>query len=84
MTQYPSVKLTQRFGTCSQDCYGSCFFLGYWDDKAKVEKFLYATPDKGHPFTKGYFCSKLNNRKQLLYHPKRLKNSLIRTGKKGS
>ncbi len=74
---------TTRFGTCSKDCYGSCFFLGEWDDQAPEKKLIKATPLKTHPFTQGTFCKKLNNRQQLIYHPDRLKDALIRTGPKG-
>lgn len=74
---------TTRFGTCSKDCYGSCFFLGEWDDQAPEKKLVKATPLKTHPFTQGTFCKKLNNRQQLIYHPDRLKHALIRTGPKG-
>ncbi|MEJ2279205.1 MAG: molybdopterin-dependent oxidoreductase, partial [Candidatus Lokiarchaeota archaeon] len=41
-------------------------------------------PLKSHPFTKGFFCPKLNKRKNLLYHPKRIKTPLIRSGPKGT
>ncbi|MFX1551382.1 MAG: molybdopterin-dependent oxidoreductase, partial [Promethearchaeota archaeon] len=71
-----------RFGTCSKDCYGSCVFKGYWDEKGLEHKFLYAIPLKDHPFTNGFFCPKLKQRENLLYHKERLKNSLIRSGPK--
>ena len=74
---------TTRFGTCSKDCYGSCFFLGEWDDDASEKKLIKAIPLKTHPFTQGTFCKKLNNREKLIYHPDRLKHALIRTGPKG-
>jgi len=67
-----------RFGTCTKDCYGSCVFNGIWNDKAIEKKLLYAKPIKNHPFTNGFFCSKYNNRQELLYHPKRLKKPLAR------
>ncbi|MFX0007798.1 MAG: molybdopterin-dependent oxidoreductase [Promethearchaeota archaeon] len=71
-----------RFGTCSKDCYGSCVFEGYWDDKALEHKFLFAIPSKNHPFTNGFFCPKFKNRESLIYHPERLKTPLIRSGPK--
>lgn len=73
----------KRFGTCSKDCYGSCVFIGEWNDAAPEQKFLRAEAIKDHLFTQGFFCSKLSLRKNLIYHPKRLKNSLIRTAEKG-
>ncbi|MFX0012333.1 MAG: hypothetical protein ACFE9R_18620, partial [Candidatus Hermodarchaeota archaeon] len=75
---------TERFGTCSKDCYGSCVYIGLWNDSAKEFKFQRAKPQISHPFTRGFFCSKLNNRKSLLYHPQRLKNCLIRVKEKGN
>jgi len=77
-------KFVERFGTCSKDCYGSCVFLGSWNDNAEEFKFLESVPQKSHPFTNGFFCEKMNTRKELLYHSKRLKHSLVRKGKKGS
>ncbi len=71
-----------RFGTCSKDCYGSCVFEGYWDDKALEHKFLFAVPSKSHPFTNGFFCPKYKQREYLVYHQERLKTPLIRTGVK--
>lgn len=68
-----------RFGTCTKDCYGSCVFHGIWNDDALEHKLLYTKPLKDHPFTKGYFCPKYNNRQELLYYPNRLKKPLIRT-----
>jgi len=71
-----------RFGTCTKDCYGSCVFKGIWNDNAVEHKFLSAKPLKNHPFTNGFFCSKYNNRQELLYHPKRLKKPLSRISQK--
>ncbi|MFX0021678.1 MAG: molybdopterin-dependent oxidoreductase [Candidatus Hermodarchaeota archaeon] len=71
-----------RFGTCSKDCYGSCVFEGYWDDKALERKFLSANPSKTHPFTNGFFCPKFKHRERLLYHLERIKTPLIRSGTK--
>ena len=71
-----------RFGTCSKDCYGSCVFKGYWNDKALEHKFLFAVPSKDHPFTNGFFCPKLKRRENLVYHQERLKTPLIRSGPK--
>ncbi|MHA2007166.1 MAG: molybdopterin-dependent oxidoreductase [Promethearchaeota archaeon] len=73
---------TIRFGTCSKDCYGSCVFNGIWNDKAPEEKFLLAKPRKNHPFTNGFFCPKYNRRQDLVYHPERLREPLIRAGAK--
>ncbi len=75
--------MTKRIGTCSKDCYGSCVFIGEWDDQAHERKFLYAKPLKNHPYTNGFFCQKLGNRENLIYHPSRLKEALIRIGNKG-
>jgi anaerobic selenocysteine-containing dehydrogenase len=75
--------LIKRFGTCSKDCYGSCVFVGHWNDSNPICKLIQTTPSKTHPFTNGFLCPKLNNREKLLYHPQRLKNSLIRKGNKG-
>ena len=74
----------KRYGTCSKDCYGSCVFIGEWNDQAPEKKLLAAKPLKEHPFTNGFFCPKLNNREKLLYHPERIKTALIRSGSKGS
>ena len=74
---------TKRFATCSKDCYGGCVFNGYWDDKVEEKKFLYGEPLKSHPFTNGFFCSKLNNRENLIYHSNRLKTALLRSNSKG-
>ena len=74
----------KRYGTCSKDCYGSCVFIGEWNDQAPEKKLITAKPLKEHPFTNGFFCPKLNNREKLLYHPTRIKNALIRSGSKGS
>lgn len=71
-----------RFGTCSKDCYGSCVFKGYWNDKVLEYKFLFAVPSKEHPFTNGFFCPKLKRRENLVYHQERLKTPLIRSGPK--
>jgi anaerobic selenocysteine-containing dehydrogenase len=76
--------MTKRIGTCSKDCYGSCVFIGDWDDQAQERKFLNAKPVKKHPFTNGFFCEKLVKRESLIYHPERLKHALIRAGPKGS
>jgi len=77
-------ELTKRYGTCSKDCYGSCVFIGEWNDQAPEKKLITTKPLKEHPFTNGFFCSKLNNREKRLYHPTRIKNALIRSGSKGS
>ena len=79
-----NFELTKRYGTCSKDCYGSCVFIGEWNDQAPEQKLLTAKPLKEHPFTNGFFCPKLNNREKLLYHPQRIKTALIRSGPKGS
>jgi len=73
-----------RFGTCSKDCYGSCVFLGQWDDNASEFKFRSAKALKQHPFTKGFFCAKYNQRERMIYHPQRIKKPLIRDGSKGN
>lgn len=78
------ITIKKRYGTCSKDCYGSCFFIGEWDDQAQEQKFLRAIPSSIHPFTKGFFCSKFAKREDLIYHPDRLKNALVRTGPKGT
>ena len=78
------IEPTKRYGTCSKDCYGSCVFMGEWNDQAPEKKFLIAKPLKDHPFTNGFLCAKLNQRERLLYHPQRIKTALIRTGPKGS
>jgi anaerobic selenocysteine-containing dehydrogenase len=75
---------TKRIGTCSKDCPGGCVFEGYWNDTAPEHKFINAIPMNGHPFTQGVFCSKLQRRQDAIYHEKRLKQPLIRTGVKGS
>jgi len=79
-----NFELTKRYGTCSKDCYGSCVFVGEWNDQAPEKKLITAKPLKEHPFTNGFFCPKLNNREKLLYHPQRIKTALIRSGLKGS
>ena len=79
-----NFELKKRYGTCSKDCYGSCVFMGEWNDQAPEKKLITAKPHKEHPFTNGFFCPKLNNREKLLYHPNRLKTALIRSGSKGS
>jgi len=79
-----NFELKKRYGTCSKDCYGSCVFMGEWNDQAPEKKLIIAKPLKEHPFTNGFFCPKLNNREKLLYHPNRLKTALIRSGSKGS
>lgn len=78
------IEITRRLGTCSKDCYGSCVFIGEWNDHASEKKFLTAKPLESHPFTNGFFCTKLNQREKLLYHPKRIKTALIRVGPKGN
>lgn len=78
-----NVSKKVRFGTCSKDCYGSCVFLGDWDDKASEFKFISAKPLKQHPFTKGFFCAKYNHRERMIYHPQRIKEPLILDGIKG-
>ncbi|MBY9014513.1 MAG: molybdopterin-dependent oxidoreductase [Candidatus Lokiarchaeota archaeon] len=78
-----SFELKKRYGTCSKDCYGSCVFIGEWNDQAPEKKLIIAKPLKEHPFTRGFFCPKLNNREKMLYHSQRIKNPLIRTGVKG-
>ncbi|MFX0042794.1 MAG: molybdopterin-dependent oxidoreductase [Candidatus Hodarchaeota archaeon] len=83
MNSLEKLSIKKRFGTCSKDCYGSCVFQGVWNDDAPERNFLYAKPSKTHPFTDGFFCSKLNHREELIYHPKRLKKSFIRDGPKG-
>jgi len=79
-----NFKLKKRYGTCSKDCYGSCVFIGEWNDQAPEKKLIIAKPLEEHPFTNGFFCPKLNNREKLLYHPHRIKTALIRSGSKGS
>lgn len=73
-----------RFATCPKDCYGGCVFEAYWDEEAEEKNFLYGKPLRDHPFTKGFFCSKLNKREKLLYHPKRLRSAFQRKGDKGT
>ncbi len=58
--------------------------MGEWNDQAPEKKLVTAKPLKEHPFTNGFFCPKLNNREKLLYHPRRIKTALIRSGSKGS
>ena len=48
-----------RFGTCTKDCYGSCVFHGVWNDDALEHKLLHTKPMKDHPFTNGFFLSKI-------------------------
>lgn len=74
----------KRYGTCSKDCYGSCVFVGEWNDRASEKKLLAISPLNNHPFTNGFLCPKFNNREDLLYHPHRLKSALVRSGPKGS
>ena len=78
------ITIKKRYGTCSKDCYGSCFFIGEWDDEAQERKLLRTIPSSIHPFTKGFFCSKFSKREDLIYHPDRLKNVLERNGPKGT
>ena len=78
-----NFELKKRFGTCSKDCYGSCVFIGEWNDQAPEKKLTVVKPLKEHPFTNGFFCPKLNDREKLLYHSQRIKKPLIRTGVKG-
>ncbi len=75
--------ITTRYGVCSKDCYGACVFNGEWNDQAEEKKFLAAKPLKDHPFTNGFLCQKFNQRERLLYHPDRVKKTLIRNGQKG-
>ena len=77
-------RIIRRFGTCSKDCYGSCVFIGEWDDNAKEKKLLRAIPLESHLFTQGYFCGKFSKREHLIYHPDRLKEALERIGPKGT
>ena len=77
------IENVKRFGTCSKDCYGSCVFIGEWNDQAPENKLITTKPLNDHPFTRGFFCPKLNNREKLLYHSQRIKKPLIRTGAKG-
>jgi len=58
--------------------------MGEWNDQAPEKKLIIAEPLKNHPLTNGFFCPKLNHREELLYHPKRLKSALVRSGPKGS
>ncbi|MFX0057827.1 MAG: molybdopterin-dependent oxidoreductase [Candidatus Hodarchaeota archaeon] len=75
--------IKRKFGTCSKDCYCSCAFTGEWNYNKPEKKFIKAFPSKNHPFTRGFFCSKLNKRQDLIYHPARLKKPLLRNGEKG-
>ena len=77
-------EIVKRFGTCSKDCYGSCVFIGEWDDEAEEKKLLRVIPSKGHIFTRGFSCSKFSKREELIYHPDRLKHALERVGPKGT
>ncbi len=76
-------QLTERFGTCSKDCYGSCVFVGTWNDQAPIHKLVKAKALKNHPFTQGFFCPKFTHREKLLYDQTRLIHPEIRTGEKG-
>ena len=78
------IKNVKRYGTCSKDCYGSCVFMGEWNDQAPEKKLIIAKPLKNHPLTNGFFCPKLNHREELLYHPNRLKSALLRSSPKGT
>ncbi|MHA2122795.1 MAG: molybdopterin-dependent oxidoreductase, partial [Promethearchaeota archaeon] len=71
-----------RLGTCTKDCYGACSFKGIWNDSEKEYKFLRAQPQVIHPFTNGFFCPKFRGRRDLLYHPQRIKESLKRKSSK--
>ncbi|NHJ20764.1 MAG: hypothetical protein EAX91_07480 [Candidatus Lokiarchaeota archaeon] len=79
-----NIEITKRFGTCSKDCYGSCVFVGEWNDQAHEKKLIKTIPLETHPLTNGFFCPKFNYREELLYHPNRLKSPLIRTDSKGT
>ncbi|MFX1259955.1 MAG: molybdopterin-dependent oxidoreductase, partial [Promethearchaeota archaeon] len=76
------IEFKYRYGTCSKDCYGSCVFKGKWNDNVSEKKFLTAIPLNDHPFTNGFLCSKLKKREKFLYHPKRIRTALVRTGPK--
>jgi len=43
------IEAVKRYGTCSKDCYGSCVFIGEWNDRAPEKKLLIAKPLKDHP-----------------------------------
>jgi anaerobic selenocysteine-containing dehydrogenase len=73
-----------RISTCGKDCYGNCVFEGIWDDNAPEKKLIRAIPLTQHPFTRGFFCAKMKNRQDYLYHSDRLKTAKIRSGPKGS
>ncbi|MFX1454201.1 MAG: molybdopterin-dependent oxidoreductase [Promethearchaeota archaeon] len=78
------MKKKIRLGTCTKDCYGACVFNGIWNDENQEHKFINAIPLKNHPFTNGFFCPKYKRRQDLIYHPERIKKSLLRNNKKPS
>ncbi|MFW9895559.1 MAG: molybdopterin-dependent oxidoreductase, partial [Candidatus Thorarchaeota archaeon] len=78
------MKKKIRLGTCTKDCYGACVFNGIWNDENQEHKFINAMPLKNHPFTNGFFCPKYKRRQDLIYHPERIKKSLLRNNKKPS
>lgn len=40
--------------------------------------------DKGHPFSKGYLCVKGKACREIIYHPERITQPLVRTGDRGA
>ena len=73
------IKFTEKFGTCSKDCYGACVFTGEWNDQALEKKLLQAKPRGDHPFTNGFFLYQIQSERKVIISLSAIKNG-INTG----
>ncbi len=65
---------------CPHDCPDTCGM----EVTVRAGRAVALRGDRGHPFTRGFLCSKVSRYLERTYHPERLKTPLMRNGPKGS
>ena len=65
---------------CPYDCPDACGLLL----KVEDEKVTAVKGDPAHPYTRGLLCPKMAHYERSIHSPQRLKQPLVRTGKKGA
>ena len=65
---------------CPFDCPDACGLLL----KVEDEKVTAVKGDPAHPYTRGLLCPKMAHYERSIHSPQRLKQPLVRTGKKGA
>ena len=74
------LNIQNHRAVCPHDCPDTCGMTVQVQDGRAID----LRGDKGHPFTKGFLCVKVNRYLERVYHPDRLQTPLKRTGPKGA